>query len=258
MKIAFFDSGIGGLSVLNEAKDRLDADFLFYADKDNVPYGEKPKEDILKYVDDAVSFLINEGANAIVLACNTATSVAAKILREKYDLPIIGMEPAIKYALKLNDEKRVLVIATPVTVKGEKMKELIGRVDKAHLTDLLALPKLVTFAEVGEFESDNVTKYLKEKLTPYDFEKYSAVVLGCTHFNYFKDTLRNLLPQSVSLIDGNEGTVNELKRRLDLKKNPSGENSTEYFYSGKGVTDKNELQKLNNLLLRLNKMQEIK
>lgn len=258
MKIAFFDSGIGGLSVLNEAMEKINADFLFYADKDNVPYGEKPKEDILKYVDEAVSFLINGGADAIVLACNTATSVSAKILRGKYNLPIIGMEPAVKYALKLNDEKRVLVIATPVTVKGEKMKELIGRVDKAHLADLLALPRLVTFAETGEFESENVTNYLTEKLKPYDFESYSAIVLGCTHFNYFKDTLRKILPKNVALIDGNLGTINELKRRLDLKENANRENSVEYFYSGRKVTEKSELQKLENLLTRLKSMKKIK
>ncbi|MBR3623744.1 MAG: aspartate/glutamate racemase family protein, partial [Selenomonadaceae bacterium] len=126
--VAFFDSGIGGLSVLEEASQKIDARFIFYADRDNVPYGEKPKEDILKYVDEAVEFLFKSGADAVVLACNTATSVAAKTLRQKYDFPIIGMEPAAKRALDIDGTKRVLVTATPVTVAGEKMKELIGRV----------------------------------------------------------------------------------------------------------------------------------
>lgn len=259
MKIAFFDSGLGGLSVLSEATENLNAQFLFYADRDNVPYGEKSKEDILKYADDACVFLINQGADAIVLACNTATSVAAKALREKYSLPIIGMEPAVKYALKLNNSKRVLVIATPVTVRGEKMKELIGRVDKAHLVDLLALPKLVRFAESAEFESENVTLYLKENFKAYDFAKYSALVLGCTHFNYFKDTFRKLLPPSVALIDGNKGTIKELMRRLDIKENTGDiKSSVEYFYSGRKVVDKDELSRLDAYLTRLKNMREIK
>ena len=257
MKIAFFDSGIGGLSALEEATEKISADFLFYADRVNAPYGEKSKEDILRYTDRACSFLIEKGAEAIVLACNTATSVAAKSLREKYTLPIIGMEPAVKYALDLDDTKRVLVIATPVTVKGEKMKELIGRVDKAHLVDLLALPKLVKFAESGEFVSENVTSYLEGELKAYDFKKYSALVLGCTHFNYFKDTLRKLLPVEVALIDGNSGTVRELMRRLDLKENASEKQSVEYFYSGKKIDDSKELERLNGYIKRLKAMRSI-
>jgi len=258
MKIAFFDSGIGGLSALEEATEKISADFLFYADRVNAPYGEKSKEDILKYTDRACRFLIEKGADAIVLACNTATSVAAKSLREKYTLPIIGMEPAVKYALDLDDTKRVLVIATPVTVKGEKMKELIGRVDKAHLVDLLALPKLVKFAESGEFVSENVTSYLEGELKAYDFTKYSALVLGCTHFNYFKDTLRKLLPAEVALIDGNSGTIKELMRRLDLKEDIAGKRSVEYFYSGKRIDDSEELERLKGYMTRLKTMREIK
>lgn len=258
MKIAFFDSGIGGLCVLEEATENLSADFLFYADRANAPYGEKSKEDILKYADEACEFLIEKGAQAIVLACNTATSVAAEILREKYSLPIIGMEPAVKYALDLDGVKRVLVIATPVTVRGEKMKKLIGRVDKAHLVDLLALPQLVKFAEKGEFDSDNVTSYLIKEFEPYDFTKYSALVLGCTHFNYFKNTLRKLLPTSVKLTDGNKGTVKELMRKLNLKENANDDKSVEYFYSGKKVADKGELEKLQGYMARLKTMRNIR
>ena len=255
--VAFFDSGIGGLSVLEEASQKIDARFIFYADRDNVPYGEKPKEDILKYVDEAVEFLFKSGADAVVLACNTATSVAAKTLRQKYDFPIIGMEPAAKRALDIDSSRRVLVTATPVTVAGEKMKKLIGRVDKEHLVDLLALPSLVKFAEKGEFNGINVETYLKEKLAPYNLNDYSALVLGCTHFNYFKDTLRNLLPKTMSLIDGNEGTIKELARRLNLDEKP-GDKEIEYYYSKRKVTDKEELMRLENCMKRLEKMRCIK
>ena len=102
MKIAFFDSGIGGLSVLHHALKILPQEqFIFYADEDNVPYGTKSREKVLHFVDDAFNFLIEQGVGATVVACNTATSVAVKKMREKYSLPIIGLEPALKMALDL-------------------------------------------------------------------------------------------------------------------------------------------------------------
>ena len=132
MKIGIFDSGIGGLSVLHQAMQLLpDEEFIYYADEQHVPYGEKTSEEILGYVDEIISFMISQGVEAIVIACNTATSVAAKIMREKYDLPIIGMEPAVKQAIDTyGDTNRVLVVATPITVKGKKIMELVERVDK--------------------------------------------------------------------------------------------------------------------------------
>lgn len=101
MKIGIFDSGIGGLSVLHQAMITMpEADYIFYADVDNVPYGEKTKEEVRKLVDHAVGFLVDKGCQAIVLACNTATSAAISYLREKYKLPIIGIEPAVKPAVE--------------------------------------------------------------------------------------------------------------------------------------------------------------
>ena len=126
MKIGIFDSGIGGLSVLHQAMIIMpEADYIFYADVDNVPYGEKTKEEVRKLVDHAVGFLVDKGCQAIVLACNTATSAAISYLREKYKLPIIGIEPAVKPAVEHIHEsgKRVMVVSTPVTAKGEKLKK---------------------------------------------------------------------------------------------------------------------------------------
>ena len=110
MKIGIFDSGIGGLSVLHQAMIIMpEADYIFYADVDNVPYGEKTKEEVRKLVDHAVGFLVDKGCQAIVLACNTATSAAISYLREKYKLPIIGIEPAVNRQLStfMNQEKEL-------------------------------------------------------------------------------------------------------------------------------------------------------
>ena len=152
----------------------------------------------------------------------------------------------------------MLVVATPITVHGKKMQLLIDKVDKDHLVDRLALPKLVEFAERQEFDSPAVRDYLAGELAPYDLTQYSALVLGCTHFNYFKDTMRQLLPANVQFVDGNEGTVRELIRRL-RERNQLEEQTpaVEYFYSGRRVTDDSELKRLEKYLSRLEQMYRI-
>lgn len=259
MKIAFFDSGIGGLSVLHEARLALPGEeFIFFADEDHVPYGTKSREDVQGFVAEAFDFLMAQQVKAIVVACNTATSVAVTEMRRRYDIPVIGMEPAVKKALDMDGEHRVLAMATPITVKGNKMKLLIEHFDREHLVDLLPMPRLVEFAERQEFQSRAVTDYLTESLAPYDLSLYSALVLGCTHFNYFKDSLRALLPEKVKLVDGNEGTVRELIRQLksrgQLEDNAP---AVEYYYSGRRVRDEAELARLNVFLKRLCKMHEL-
>ena len=247
MKIAFFDSGLGGLSVLHHARHVLPHEsFLFYADESHVPYGTKSHEEVQRYVGEAFEYLLAQDVKAIVVACNTATSVAVPAMRARYDLPIIGMEPAAKKALALDAKHRVLVTATPITVAGEKMEHLIERVDHEHLVDRLALPELVTFAERMEFDSVAVERYLQRALAPYALEDYSALVLGCTHFNYFKPVFRRLIPPAMRFVDGNEGTVAQLVRKLEERGalNTGGKQTVEYVYSGRRVTDKEELKRL--------------
>ena len=255
MKIGFFDSGMGGLSVLYEAQRAMPrADFLYYADCDRAPYGEKTEAQVLAYVFSAVEFLVAEGAEAIVLACNTATSVAVKDLRAKYTIPIIGMEPAVKRALDLSERGRILVTGTPITLRGDKLRDLIGELDASHLVDLLPLPGLVKFAERGEFVSEAVESYLKEELSRFDLNGYSFLVLGCTHFNYFKDTLSTLLPPHVRIVDGNSGTVRQLIRRIGGV--AEGEGKTRYFISDREVTRPEEQARIGMFLQRLTRLEE--
>ena len=261
MKIGIFDSGLGGLSVLNEALSKLsEHEFLYYADVKNVPYGQKSRNEILKFSFDAVKFLIENGAKAVVVACNTATSVAIKELRANLSIPIIGMEPAVKKAhdLSHNDTLKTLVIATPVTVNGAKLKELIANLHAKDKTELLALPRLVNFAENEEFDTENVKSYLKEELAKFDLSKFDFLVLGCTHFNYFKDSLREILPSNISIIDGNEGTINRLISEIGLKISTLDQApKVRFFYSGDEVFSKFELDKISRNLARLEKMRAI-
>lgn len=256
MKIGVFDSGIGGLSVLHGALRRWPgAEYVFYADRAHVPYGEKPPETVRGYVEEIIRRLIAEGCGAIVIACNTATSVAAAAMREKFPLPILGMEPAVKLALDRFSRGRVLAAATPITVRGEKMERLLEKWDGEGRTDLLALPELVTFAERGEFRSEAVTAYLREKLAPYPLEECCAFVLGCTHFNYFKDTLRALLPENVRLLDGVDGVLRHLAESVPMPES-AGEGKVLFLDSGREAGEK-ELEFLQACLRRLDDMAEI-
>ena len=213
MKIAFFDSGIGGLSVLAEALARFrDAEFLYFADEDHVPYGTKSRAEIVRLSLDAVGFLVSRGAEAIVVACNTATSAAISELRGAFSVPVIGMEPAVKLAADSFGTRPTLLIATPLTIAGEKLARLVGRLECE--TWSLALPRLVEFAQDLEFDTPAVRTYLRQELAKFELERLGSLVLGCTHSNYFKDVLREILPSHVRIIDGIDGTLNRLASEL--------------------------------------------
>lgn len=233
-------------------------EFIFFADEDHVPYGVRSPEEVLSLVDDAFQFLLDQKVNAVVVACNTATSAAVREMRRRYDIPIVGMEPAVKLAFDLYGSKKVLVTATPVTINGEKIKRLIERLDRKNFVELLALPELVDFAERQEFESVTVENYLRRMLAPYELKDFSSIVLGCTHFNYFKDTLRKILPPNVRFVDGNEGTLKELARRMNVEPTaPRGTIDVKYFYSGRAIEDASELDRIGIYLRRLDRMIEI-
>ena len=261
MKIAVFDSGIGGLSVLHLALKKFPKEnFIYYADSDNVPYGTKTKEEIIALVDKAIYNMLKENVKAIVIACNTATSAAIQEMRAKYSIPLIGMEPAVKKAVDFYGNKRILVIATPLTVKGKKLQDLISKFDKEHLVDLIALPKLVTFAENEIFDTEEVSNYLLSEFKEIDWDKYSSIVLGCTHFNYFKDSLRKILPSHITFLDGNEGTVNKLYSELMIKNllEENEDRTVEFYHSGRKIIEKEEKNRIEKYMQRLEEMLKIK
>ena len=240
MRIAFFDSGIGGLTVLHQAMRKMPReDYLYYADTDHVPYGRKTKEQIRQYVQEAVDFIAEQDVKALVVACNTATSVAIQELRARYSFPILGMEPAVKPAVSdTSCTRRILVTATPVTIREEKLQNLLHQVDQNHQVDLLPLPGLVEFAETSSFNDGQAEAYLREVLQPYDLNRYCTVVLGCTHFNYFKDSFHNILPGEITMLDGSSGTVNNLYAVLERHNLlETGSGSVTYYTSGRSAEE---------------------
>ena len=182
-----------------------------------------------------MDFIAEQDVKALVVACNTATSVAIQELRARYSFPILGMEPAVKPAVSdTSCTRRILVTATPVTIREEKLQNLLHQVDQNHQVDLLPLPGLVEFAETSSFNDGQAEAYLREVLQPYDLNRYCTVVLGCTHFNYFKDSFHNILPGEITMLDGSSGTVNNLHAVLERHNLlETGSGSVTYYTSGR-------------------------
>ncbi len=245
MSIGIFDSGVGGLTVLKEAVGLLPGeDYIYYADTEHVPYGTKPKEEVRRYIFDAADFFAAQGAEALIVACNTATSIAINDLRDRYGFPIIGMEPAVKPAVAKADDRRVLVLATPITVREKKLHDLVLSLDSEDIVDLHALPGLVEFAERFIFDEDAVIPYLLDEFSRYNLKEYAAVVLGCTHFVFFRKHFKLILPQDVDVIDGNLGTANRLKALLENRGlRACGKGKIEFYTSGRKEQDSSKYEK---------------
>ncbi len=223
--IGVFDSGVGGISVLRILRhDMPNENYIFFGDSIHAPYGDKPEARIREMSDANVQFLLAHGCKAIVIACNTATSAAADWLRAKYpELIIIGMEPAVKSAVDHAETKhpRVLVLATASTIHGERLHHLIGRFRDAAEIHPVAAPGIVPLVEAGKENSAELLHYLQDLLRPFrkkedggDGLLVDSVVLGCTHFPFAMDAIRNALGYDFSFYDGAYGTARETKRRL--------------------------------------------
>ena len=230
MKIGIMDSGIGGLTVLKECLLRLPTHvYLYYADSRNAPYGTKSQEEVYQLTKLSVNYLIKKKADIIVIACNTATSAAARQLREIYDTPIIGMEPALKPALALANKKRILVTATQLTLRQQKLQDLISMLDINAQVDFVSLTELVAFAETGNFNRNIIINFLKNALLHLNLELYGSVVLGCTHFPLFRAYFEEVFPVGTVIVDGVVGTVNRIEDFVTFESNPP---STNFFLSG--------------------------
>lgn len=218
--IGVFDSGLGGISVLKTLKEILpNESYIYYGDSLNNPYGTKSKEEILERCVSICDFFMEKKVKMIVIACNTATSACVPYLRQKYPVDIVGMEPALKVACDRGINQKVSVWATDLTLKEEKFAKLMHRFEFDHTIYKVPCPKLVACVEQGRLNDlDYVDSLLKEYLSYTDGKYLDSIVLGCTHFVFFKDRLKTLVGKDVSIIDGNTGTANHVKDLLEQKK----------------------------------------
>lgn len=233
--VAFFDSGLGGISVLRAARSTLPHEnFIYYGDSANAPYGTKPREEICRLSRNVMEAVLSMGAKAVVIACNTATGMAVDELRIDYpELPIIGVEPAVKPAAETWPGGKILVMATPMCLKGERFKELHGRFCRE--AEIIPVPcgGLMEYVERGELDGPGLHEFLQKLLGPWLTEPVDAVVLGCTHYPFLRKAIAAVLGEQTAIVDGNAGITAQLRRRLaelDLL-NPSCETGTVTFYN---------------------------
>lgn len=214
--IGVFDSGVGGLSVLREIHQLLPHERLFYvADSGHVPYGEKTADFIRLRSQLIAGFLLEQGVKALVLACNTATAAAVASLRETYpQLPIVGMEPAVKPAAAATRTGVVGVLATTGTLQSAKFAALLDRFASNVQVITQPCPGLVECIEAGELDSLATRELLSELVQPLLAQGCDTLILGCTHYPFIKPLLRQLVPPSVSLIDTGEAVARHLQRVL--------------------------------------------
>ena len=212
--VGVFDSGVGGISVLRElAATMPHENFVYYGDSSNAPYGEKSRDQVVRLSRDIVDKLLDDGVKAIVIACNTATSAAAAELRTEYaHVPIIGVEPALKPATTTPGLQRILVMATPITLRLDKYQQLAEKWGGGREVIPVPCPGLAARIEQGNLDSEDVHDTLEILIGAYA-GKVDAVVLGCTHYPFIARQICEVLGD-VPLFDGAHGTALQLQRKL--------------------------------------------
>lgn len=240
MSIGIFDSGLGGVTALNVIKeDYKNKDIVFYGDTCHLPYGDKSKEQIIGYSREIVEYLINKGVEVIVIACNSATSNALDILKEEYNIPIIGViDPAIKKLLKIGS-KKVGIIATETTIKSNKYHDNIKKVNKDIDVYSIACPKFVPVIESGKKDGEEIERLIDLYISQIS-DKIDTLILGCTHYTIIKDVIAKKYPK-LNIIDPSIEVSRELKDYL-INKNENA--NIEYVVSGDVEKFKNNLESI--------------
>ncbi len=212
--IGMFDSGVGGISVLKRAVELLPHEsFLFYGDSANAPYGEKSVEWVRERSSRIVEGLLERGVKAIVIACNTATGAAAETLRERYpDVPLIGVEPALKPAVNFSEGERVLVMATPITLGQGKFQRLYEEWGPGAQVSTVACTGLAMRIERGNLNAPDMLELLESLIGEH--RGVHSVVLGCTHYPFVRQQIRSVLGD-VTFFDGGDGAARQLVRLLE-------------------------------------------
>lgn len=211
--IGVLDSGVGGVSVLRKAVRLLpNENFIFFGDNLNAPYGPRPHDEIRALSRKAVDHLMDYGIKALVIACNTITAAYAATLRETAQIPIIGMEPAVKPASLARGDGKVIAMATKATLALDKFSHLMELYGEGVIP--VEGKGLVEIVEGGLASSPKADEALREIFAPYREEKIDAVVLGCTHYPFLRRKIEAFFPDA-QIFDGRDGTVRQLKRRLE-------------------------------------------
>lgn len=234
--IGIFDSGVGGTSIWKEIEKLLPLENTIYlADSKNAPYGNKSSEEIIDLSIKNVDKLLNLGSKLIVVACNTATTNAISILRDKYDTPIIGIEPAIKPAALQTSSKSIGILAT----KGTLSSALFSKTTREFTKDIKVVEiigtGLVSLIEEGNLDGPEMIELLKKHTQPMIDANVDYVVLGCSHYPYIIPQLKKILPENVKIIDSGEAVARQTKtilQNLNLLREVTTPPKLQFFTNG--------------------------
>jgi glutamate racemase len=235
--IGIFDSGVGGLSVMQEIQKILPhEDILYYADSGNCPYGTRPAAEIQALAVRVATFLLEKGAKVLVVACNTASTASVALLRQKWpQIPIVGMVPAVKPAAAMTESGVIGVLATQATGRAPALLDVIDRFASDVKVLVTTPPGLVELIEQGQVSSPETVELLCSSLEPMIEQGADALVLGCTHFPFLRPTLHKLLGDRLRLIDSGEAVARQTRRVLeqaDLLNEQSEPSQITFYTSG--------------------------
>jgi glutamate racemase len=209
VKVGLFDSGVGGLSILRALRRHLpQAQLLYVADSANAPYGEKSEAFILERSQLIADFLLSQGAQLLVVACNTATAAAVHALRERHPhLPIVGIEPGVKPAVLASHNKKVGVMATPATLSSAKFARLVQAHEHEAQIVLQPCPGLAAAIETGELDTTTISALVTSFCAPLREADVDTVVLGCTHYPFVAPLVAAAMGPGVQLVDTAEAVA---------------------------------------------------
>jgi glutamate racemase len=212
--IGLFDSGIGGTSIWKEIHQLLpNEDTIYLADSKNAPYGEKSKEEIIHLSCKNTEYLLNLNCKIIVVACNTATTNAIKELRAKYDVPFIGIEPAIKPAALHSQTQKIGILATKGTLNSELFYKNVEQFQDIQIMEQIGFG-LVELIESGKTNSTEMKALLNQYFSPMIESNIDYLVLGCSHYPYLIPQIKKILPNNIKIIDSGEAVAKQTKRVL--------------------------------------------
>lgn len=233
--IGVFDSGVGGLSVLHHIRRTLPNERLIYiADSGHVPYGDKSAAYIEQRSHTLTRFLIEQGADAIVIACNTATAAAVASLRKQFSLPIIGMEPAVKPAVAATQSGVVGVLATIGTLESARFAALLERYGEEVEIVTQGCPGLVEQVERGELNSAKTRELIARYTAPLLARGADTLILGCTHYPFLAPLIREVIGSNITLVDTGAAVARQLQHRIktELPERTNSQASAQFFTSG--------------------------
>jgi len=234
--IGVFDSGIGGLSIARQIRETLpNEDLIYVADTLHAPYGEQTSEYIVNRSLAMANYFVERQVKAIVVACNTATTSAIQKLRERYDIPIVGVEPGTKPAALHSNSGVIGVLATSGTLATESFRRLLERTAGPVKVELQACPDLVLQVESLELDSAQTRVVVNNYVSPLLSKGVDHIVLGCTHYNFLESLIKEVAGSQVNIVNTAKAVVNQLQRKLedhDLLNNRSEVGNYEFYTSG--------------------------